>query len=194
MVRFILPVKGLKLGKSRLLVPAADRSALITAMLQDCLLAVRATGLGPAVVVSPDPAVRTLAESAGAEVLDHPGTLNVAVRAAATAQRCAALLPDLPALRAEELVSVISDRWSGFVPDVAGTGTTMVFGDALQPGFGPGSAQRHVALGYQPVDLPFCGLTADVDTWEDLERVRELGLGRHTAEVVRTLDQNRRNP
>lgn len=194
MVRFILPVKRLSLGKTRLLIPAAHRSALIAAMLQDCLIAVRDTGLGPAVVVSPDPAVQALADAAGADVLDHPGTLNEAVAAAATPHRCAALLPDLPALRAEELVAVLSDHMDGFVPDAAGTGTTMLFGTHLQPRFGPGSATSHATAGYRAVHLPFCGLTADVDTWEDLLRVGELGVGRYTAQVLDSLEPARRTP
>lgn len=188
MVRFILPVKGLNLGKSRLRVPAAQRSALVTAMLQDCLNAVRETGLGPAVVVSPDPAVLALADAAGAEVLDHAGDLNVAISAAATQRPCAALLPDLPALRAAELVAVLTEHPAGFVPDAAGTGTTLLFGASLRPRFGPGSAQRHAEAGYRRVDLPMCGLSADVDTWEDLLRVRRLGLGRHTADVLGSLE------
>lgn len=190
-MRFILPVKGLGLGKTRLLVPASVRSALVTAMLRDCLFAVRASGLGPAVVVSPDPAVHALADAAGAEVLDHAGDLNEAISAAAAAptrNRYAALLPDLPALRAEELLRVISEHAAGFVPDAAGTGTTLLFGERLRPRFGPGSADKHAEAGYPPVHLPFCGLTADIDTWDDLLRARGLQMGPHTAHVLDSMD------
>jgi 2-phospho-L-lactate guanylyltransferase len=182
-VRFILPVKGRGLRKTRLGGSGAVRDALSVAMFQDCLLAVQACDLGPVVVVSPDPEILDHAATAGATALSHPGGLNDAISAAAGTAYCAALLPDLPALRSEHLVDVLAGG-EGFVPDAAGTGTTLLFGARLRPRFGPDSAAAHRAAGYRRIDLPECGLTVDVDTADDLERARHLGLGPHTAAVL----------
>ncbi len=184
MVRFILPVKGSGLRKTRLGGSRTAREELSVAMFRDCLLAVQASGLGPVVVVSPDTQILALASAAGAQALDHPGGLNEAIIAADEGRRCAALLPDLPALRPEQLVEALEYGDDGFVPDAAGTGTTLLFGRRLRPQFGPASAAAHEASGYRRIRLPECGLTVDVDTAQDLERAHRLGLGPHTAAVL----------
>jgi 2-phospho-L-lactate guanylyltransferase len=182
--RFILPVKGRGLRKTRLGGSEAAREELSVAMFQDCLLAVQESALGPVVVVSPDTAILALADRAGATPLDHSGGLNAAVRAAAGSSRCAALLPDLPALRGEHLVRVLSEGGEGFVPDFSGRGTTLLFGQRLRPHFGPGSAAAHAAVAYPRIELEECGLTVDVDTADDLARAEHLGLGPHTAAIL----------
>jgi 2-phospho-L-lactate guanylyltransferase len=72
-----------------------------------------------------------------------------------------------------------------FVPDAAGTGTTLYTarpGVAFQPRFGPGSAARHAAAGAAALLLPDApGLRRDVDTPDDLRRAAALGLGPRTA-------------
>lgn len=186
MVRFILPVRGWGRGKTRLSLPAQQRQMLTIAMLRDCLAAVLATELGPVVVVSPDPQVRQVAAADGAQAMDHSGGLNVAVAAAVTAGRCAALLPDLPALQPQQLADALTTPGSGFVPDAAGSGTTLLFGEGLRPHFGPGSAARHETAGYPRIEMTACGLTLDVDTWADLLRAQELGLGIHTESWLAT--------
>lgn len=183
-MRFILPVRGLGRGKTRLAAPAAVRDRLTVAMLRDCLAAVRATGAAEVVVVSPDPSIREVAVRDGALALDHPGGLNDAIRAAVVPGVCAALLPDLPALQPDHLHLALTGRAAGFVADVSGTGTTLLFGPDLQPAFGPGSAARHEAAGYQRIDLPECGLRVDVDTAVDLVRAQRLGVGPHTARAL----------
>ncbi len=184
MLRFILPVKGRGLRKTRLGGTDTARQELSVAMFQDCLLAVQASGLGPVVVVSPDPEILDIARTAGASALSHPGNLNEAISAAVGPDRCAALLPDLPAVRAEQLIGVLTTHDEGFVPDASGAGTTLLFGRGLRPHFGAGSAAAHAATGYRRLDLPECGLTVDVDTSADLARAVTLGVGPHTSAVL----------
>jgi 2-phospho-L-lactate guanylyltransferase len=186
-VRFILPIKDLDAAKSRLEVPARWRRALARAMLLDTLTAVQEADLGPVVAVGPDSSVLALARSLGAESLRHTGSLNHAVMAAAGAGRCAAVLPDLPALTAHELRDVLAGNPSGAVRDHTGRGTTMLFGPAIRPSFGPGSAARHAAAGYRLITLKESGLTLDVDTVDDLHRAARLGLGERTAQVYAQL-------
>jgi len=183
-VRFILPVKGHHQGKTRLAVSPEVREALIVAMLRDCVAAVLATDLGEVVVVTPDPDLRAISREDGATAVDHAGGLNEAISAALGPHRNAVLLPDVPAVRPEQLLDVLGTWDSGFVPDRAGTGTTMLFGADPAPQFGPGSAARHEAAGIPRIALPECGLTVDVDTAQDLQIARGLGLGRHTAAVL----------
>lgn len=184
MVRFILPVKGFGRGKSRLNLDPALRAELTEAMLLDTLTAVLEADLGPATVVSADPQILQLAQDHGALGFHHEGALNSAIAAAAGGCLCAAILPDLPALRPDQLRTTLTGVSKGFVADWSGTGTTMLFGSVLHPHFGPASATRHELAGYPRVQVPPSGLTADVDTWSDLTRAQELGLGPITARLV----------
>lgn len=153
-------------------------------MLRDCVAAALATDLGEVLVVTPDPDLRAVVHNDGAVAVDHEGGLNEAITAALGAGRSAVLLPDVPAVRPEQLAQVLAASESGFVPDRAGTGTTLLFGTGLLPRFGPGSAARHEAAGWRRISMAECGLTVDVDTAADLEIARSLGLGPHTAEVL----------
>ena len=70
---------------------------------------------------------------------------------------------------------------------VDGTTNAIALRDAADfaPLYGPGSAARFKAqLEATPLDLP--GIRDDVDTWEDLERVRDR-LGQNTREYLKTL-------
>lgn len=187
MVRFIVPVKGFGRGKSRLRVPDGLRADLVEAMLLDTLAAVVEVDLGPVVVVSPDVTVQRIAAAHGAAAMHHPGTLNEAIAAAVQPGLNAAILPDVPALRPAQLQRALAAQVFGFVPDWSGAGTTMLFGRHLTPAFGPDSAQRHERMGYPRVDVPLCGLRADVDTRSDLLRADGLGLGAHTLAVMARL-------
>lgn len=184
---FVLPVKRLRVAKSRLLVPATWRPTLAEAMFRDTLDSVLAADLGPAVVVSPDEAVLECARDTGAAPLRHHGQLNDAIVAAAGPGAAAAVMPDLPALRPRDLRDLLATRRQGAVGDRTGLGTTVLFGRALRPAFGPDSFARHLAAGYAPVRLPDCGLTVDVDTIEDLAIAASLGLGARTHAVYQGL-------
>jgi 2-phospho-L-lactate guanylyltransferase len=110
----------------------------------------------------------------------------------------AALAADLPALRPSELAGALRDlldgaEGRGFVPDAAGTGTTLLAappGVALDPRFGPDSAAKHAASGARRLAGDWASLRRDVDTIHDLTEAERLGLGPHTAAVWRELVKN----
>lgn len=191
--RVVVPVKGAPLGKSRLAVASRDRLARAFAL--DSIDAVL-EAIGPAglVVVTGDEQVGPYAEAAGALVLPDPGTgLNDAIRAGLAADSPppmrAALLGDLPALTAADLLSaleVCGGLPRAVVPDHQGFGTVLLtaVGADLAPSFGDGSAARHEAAGHTRLDLDLPRLRTDVDVRDDLATVLALGCGRHTAAVL----------
>ncbi len=132
------------------------------------------------------------------EIVDDPGGgLNAAVRHGAEHLRrttrgraglVAVLQADLPALRPAELDAALSraaaviaaGAGGAFVADHTGTGTTLLVGApgrVLRPRFGVGSAAAHAAGGAVALDGAWPGLRTDVDTPDDLLRVRALGTG-----------------
>jgi 2-phospho-L-lactate guanylyltransferase (CobY/MobA/RfbA family) len=90
---------------------------------------------------------------------------------------------DLPCVTAAELEELTSAA-PALVAAPDGTTNALALRDArdFQPLYGFGSAARFEArLGARRLELP--GLRDDVDTWEDLERVRER-VGMHTREYL----------
>ncbi|MFI5957289.1 2-phospho-L-lactate guanylyltransferase [Cryptosporangium sp. NPDC051539] len=167
------------------------------------------------VVVTEDPVVASALGELGAVCVPDPpspggGTagLNSALRQgasvagllAATDGRgragIASVGADLPALKSSDLDAALRAAEQlgvrSFVPDAAGTGTTLLAaprGHALEPAYGPGSALVHARDG--AVDLTTApgypgwpSLRQDVDTAADLSAVRTLGLGSRTAAVL----------
>jgi 2-phospho-L-lactate guanylyltransferase len=179
-VRFILPIKELRRGKTRLHVP--HRPALVEAMLLDTLEAVLDADAGPVVLVSPDPRVAQIADEYAVALVTRGGALNEAVSAALGPGRCAAVLPDLPALRADDIRSLVNAE-RGFVPDAAGTGTTMAIAENLLPVFGPGSARAFESQGLTRLAAAPTA-RCDVDDTKALSMAVMLGLGRHTKTVL----------
>lgn len=120
---------------------------------------------------------------------DHPGEhgLNTAVLAGARAARerdpgcaVAVLMADLPGLRSldlEHALRLAADHERAFVPDAAGTGTTMLTSRAPhlpRPGYGAGSAGRHEVAGHVRLSLSLdSSLRHDVDSPEGLDTLRE---------------------
>jgi 2-phospho-L-lactate guanylyltransferase len=132
----------------------------------------------------------------GITLVQHSAGLNGALRdgAAYAIERwpddgVAALVGDLPALRAGELDAALAAAAAhprGFVADAHGTGTTLLTatpGTALEPRFGSGSARRHATSAAPLPAGP--GLRTDVDTLTDLAAAARLGLGAHTAALDR---------
>ncbi|MDT7741596.1 MAG: 2-phospho-L-lactate/phosphoenolpyruvate guanylyltransferase [Actinomycetota bacterium] len=194
---------------------SAAHASLALALAADTLAAVLASAVRRVAVVTSDPRAAALVRPAGHDggghhspdlsrtvVVDDPGAgLNAAVRAGVEhLQRfpdgltghapapVAALLGDLPALRAAELdqalaraVAVIADGApAAYVADHTGEGTTMLV--LARPGhggphFGPRSAHAHAAAGAVALPDAWPGLRHDVDVPADLERVRALGVG-----------------
>ena len=86
---------------------------------------------------------------------------------------------DLPCATAEELVA-LTVAAPALVAAADGTTNAVAVRDCTEfvPLYGPGSAERYErALGARLLELD--GLANDVDTWDDLERVRDL-VGAHT--------------
>lgn len=209
----VVPVKRLDAAKSRLrgAVPGVPHELLALALAQDTVVA--AVACADVLVITDDPrAARALATlgarvepdqtdqtDAGLSAQPDAG-LNAAARhgaalAAGTGRRVGILTADLPALRPDDLATALAAAPSGpaFVPDAAGTGTTLLLAGAdgaLTPRFGPDSARAHAAGGARDLvrDPAGCGsavrLRRDVDTPADLADADRLGLGRHTAALV----------
>jgi 2-phospho-L-lactate guanylyltransferase len=194
----VVPVKSLARAKSRLrgALPGVSHDRLVLGLLGDTLDAVLACpAIADVLVVTNEPRAARLATRLGARaVRDAPDAgLNPAVAHGAAlggGAPVAALLGDLPALRPAELDAALcaGAGGRGFVPDAAGTGTTLLTapaGTALRPLFGPGSAAAHTASGATPLVGPWPSLRLDVDTPDDLAAAATLGLGRHTATLYR---------
>lgn len=192
----VVPVKRLPVAKSRLADPRrapADHAALALALALDTVRAAAGSAAVARVVVVTDDAdagraVRTLD---AVVVRDEPDAgLNPAlVHGASAAQRLApedgvaVLSADLPALRPAELTAALSAAAGtsrAFVPDAAGTGTTLLAagpGTALDPRYGPGSRAGHRASGAVELAGDWPSLRRDVDTAADLAEAAALGLG-----------------
>jgi len=192
----VVPVKPLPVAKSRLRadVPAWLHHQLVRALVLDSVEAVLACPLVAAtVVVTADAELAEAVTRLGARVCPDPGGgLNAAVTAAAEqigpAHPVAVLTGDLPAVRPEEIAAALhaaatSPDAASFVPDAAGTGTTMLAappGVPLPPRFGVDSAAAHAAAGARRLTGDWPGLRRDVDTAADLVAAAGYGLGRRT--------------
>jgi 2-phospho-L-lactate guanylyltransferase len=190
----VIPAKALPEAKSRLLPATSDAAAhrkLVEAIRADTVAAARAANGVARVLVVAD---RPDGDGDGVLVQVQPGLNAALTEAAAHAAQSwpddgvAALVGDLPALRPDELAGALASaagRPSAFVPDEAGTGTTLLTaapGTSLRPRFGPGSAARHGETASAVAGGP--GLRHDVDTAEDLRSAATLGLGPATAAVL----------
>ncbi len=192
----VVPVRALRGGKLRLAdaLDEGHRTALMTGLLRHTIAVLTAWPDATAVhVVSPDPSVLPVARAAGARPLLQPDHgLNegvLAARAVALAAGATAMLilpVDLPLLDASALDGLIEAAdaavaaGSGrpvvvIAPADARTGTNALLlspPDAIQPGFGPGSLERHlraaaaVEASTQLVVEPALGF--DLDTPDDL--------------------------
>jgi len=119
--------------------------------------------------------------AAGAVVVDAPGGQGRAIAAALAGLRGPVTIvnSDLPCVTAAELEE-LSAAAPALVAAEDGTTNALALRDArdFEPLYGAGSAARFAErLGARRLDLP--GLRDDVDTWEDLERVRDR-VGPHT--------------
>jgi 2-phospho-L-lactate guanylyltransferase (CobY/MobA/RfbA family) len=124
----------------------------------------------------------------GAVVVETPGGQGVALAAALVdlSGPVTILNSDLPCIERGEIEQLTAAA-PAIVAAADGTTNALALRDAadFEPLYGPGSAARFEAsLGATRLDLP--GLRDDVDTWEDLERVRDR-VGRHTRSYLATL-------
>jgi 2-phospho-L-lactate guanylyltransferase len=201
----VLPVKGGPRAKSRL----GAAPAVAAAIALDCLDAVLACpAVGACIVVSADVGVQRAARLAGAMVVgeSRPAGLVAAIgdglaaagRRPWCARPAAVLLPDLPALRPEDLQSALAAAGSALaagplmaaVPDADGTGTVLLAARTparLDPAFGPGSFAEHLDRGAVPLPLDLPRLRRDVDTPADLDAALALGVGPRTRSALAEL-------
>ena len=166
-----------------------DRIRLAEAMLADVLAA--ATGVGPVLVVAPQPI--TLPDGV-THVPDPRRGQGAAVRVALDAA-VATGLPgpylvvnaDLPCATTRDLLALagaLPDGGLALVAAADGTTNALAFSDErlFEPVYGPGSAERFAALGEaRLLDTP--NLIDDVDALDDLVRLGPR-LGEHTRRVL----------
>jgi 2-phospho-L-lactate/phosphoenolpyruvate guanylyltransferase len=199
----VVPVKPLRVAKTRLAeLGDATRRELVAAFAVDTVLAASESPVvGGVLVVTDDVGIaRELAELGVPAVPDGTaGDLNETLRqgAAELLRRRPGLAPvgmcaDLPCLRTAELTAALTGcgpDTAGFVADAAGSGTTLYTAPDLArftPRFGAGSRDAHAATG--AVELTgAASLRRDVDTPEDLEEARALGVGARTGWVLTRL-------
>ena len=202
--RVIVPVKGQLAAKSRLHPPAGvARADLAHAFAKDTITAA-ITSMPPAhlVVVTTDELTATFVRDQGGTVIADEGDgLNPAVRQGIEhVERflgpgpTAVLLGDIPTLRPQDLADALSAcslHPRALVPDASGSGTVLLSALSphdIHPRFGPDSAREH-ARDCVRLDLDLPGLRTDVDDDQALHRALAIGVGRHTAAVLRlTLD------
>ncbi|MEV6904547.1 2-phospho-L-lactate guanylyltransferase [Amycolatopsis sp. NPDC051372] len=200
-VDLVVPLKHPRVGKSRLrgAVAEPEHAELVLALAYDTLAAVTSVaGVRRVLVVASDPAAVSELAGLGVELVTEPGDggLNEALRHGAALLRddeprgiVGALQADLPALRAGDFADALAEAAGrrAFVADHQGTGTTLLLsapGAPLDPRFGGGSAQRHADSGAVPLAGAVVSLRSDVDTSDDLELVRALGVGKRTAALL----------
>jgi 2-phospho-L-lactate guanylyltransferase len=197
----VVPVKPSARAKSRLEVPGVSRAELARAIALDTLTAATACELVAQVVVVTDdaalareaamiPALRFVPEGEAAG-LDAAVAAGIAAVDPNGRMPRAALLGDLPALRPADLGDALRAAASvdrSVVADAEGTGSTLVTaapGVAWTSSFCDGSFARHVSAGCVALEIPDAStLRRDVDTADQLDAARALGLGPRTAAVL----------
>ncbi|MFI0368539.1 2-phospho-L-lactate guanylyltransferase [Actinomadura sp. 1N219] len=205
----VVPVKVLARAKTRMSAAAGPhRERLALAVAADTVAAaLRCDRVRTVIVVTDDPLPAAELAALGARVVPdvpdaglNPALVHGARRgrefaaAAGVSAGVGALSADLPALRPVELARVL-DAAAGspeaFVPDAAGTGTTLYTarpGVPFSPAFGADSRAAHRARGARELLLPGTDtVRRDVDTLDDLRAALALGTGPRTAAVAAEL-------
>ena len=190
MICAIVPVKTLATAKGRLarILTAAERRALVQAMLGDVLAALLvARHVDRVGVISADASVLGQASALGAEpLLDQSHELNAALTqaarhyAAAGASATLVLPADLPLVSAAEISELVAagsgERGALLAPSRdGGTNALLAWPPLALPfRFGPNSLEQHRAAASEPnISLRrFCrpGLDLDIDRPDDLWR------------------------
>ncbi len=193
----LIPAKSLPEAKSRLSGSTTDAAAherLVLAIRADTVAAARAADGVDRIVVVLDRDGHPAQQRDLVFVQTQPGLNPALTEADAYAAArwpqdgVAALVGDLPALRAEELADALRQAAGfarAFVADTSGAGTTLLTalpGHRLAPAFGTGSAARHAAGATLLTGRS--GLRQDVDTETDLAEALRLGVGPHTRAIA----------
>ena len=184
-LNIVVPVKGLRAGKSRLsgVLAGDEREEL------NRFLAMRTLDLIETVfpdsdrwVVSPDPAIRKIARRSGTGFIPQSGAgLNEGLAEAAASVapvRTVYVAADLPELSAEDIVELAHVPGIAIAPDERASGTnalSLPLPDSIGFGFGPGSLSVHkenaAATGLVVEIVKRPGLLFDLDTKDDLSRL-----------------------
>lgn len=204
----ILPVKALARAKARLApdFDEAQRLEIARALLDDALALCASVDFLDWWVVTDDPGVAALAEDAGLRLVPDPAAgLNGAIGAGVNAALAAGagsvtVIPgDVPLAYRGDLVDLLDTGATSdvvLVPSGDDGGTNALFlspPGLIEPAFGPGSLQRHIALaereGYRCTILALPRLALDIDTPADVDAflAKAGSFGGRTAEVLRKL-------
>ena len=214
----ILPVKSFGAAKERLSVTlgSGSRQALAQAMFSDVLASLRRVpGLDAVVVVTADRVAEAAARGERVKVLldteqtgqSAAALLGIRYAQAGGFERVLLVPGDTPLLDPSEVAALLAraldeDLHLVVVPDRHATGTNALLlapPDAIEPSFGPGSLERHVAAAraagvrYAVDAVPT--LTLDIDTPADLAELnvaleRRRGQAPSTRGALRQLDRS----
>jgi len=192
----VIPFAGVE-GKTRLHASRRTRHELSLAMFGDVLAA--ALAVGSVRVVTPDPDGIALARSAGAQLVDDPGSGQGAAVAAAVAElepgAILILNADVPCVVPDDLRVLLAATPAGGMALVeALDGTTNALSipapEAFADLYGRDSAARFrshgEALGLEVVTAAVPNLADDVDRLDDLQRLH-LRLGPRSQAALSTL-------
>ncbi len=202
----IVPVKDFGRAKQRLAeaLPPEVRRGLVEAMFADVMAALEGADLiGRTVVVTGEPAIAGLARRWGARVLPEPsgsGVNEILDRAVAELglpddEAVLILAADLPLLTPEEVGALLAAAPAGpgvvIGRNLEGEGTNALLRRpplVVPAAFGPGSFGRYLAaamaknLPVRVLDLP--GVALDIDTPQDLGRLKASGRDCHTLRYI----------
>lgn len=208
----ILPVKTLSRAKARLAPEfgEVERREIADALLDDALALCLSADFLEWWVVTDDDEVAGRAGQAGLRVAREAGTgLNDAIAtgaraAAAEGAESVTVVPcDVPLAYRGDLVDLLDTGATSdvvLVPSGDDGGTNALYltpPDLLEPAFGPGSLQRHLALAernaYRCSILALPRLALDIDTPADVDAflAKAGSFGGRTAEVLRKLRAER---
>lgn len=194
MAGIVVPFRGSG-GKQRLTgFGPAEHKSIVLAMLADVVAA--ATDVSRTVVVTGDEDGGIVAAEGGAEVVDDPGGGQGAAVAAALglfpSDAVLIVNADVPCVVPYDLRSLVASTPRGGIALVASEdGRTNALSlpapHLFEPLYGPNSAERFKRaakdLKLEVVEAAIPNLADDVDTRQDLERIRAR-LGRHTAAAL----------